>query len=139
MSNETLLERIRRLEMVQDKATDKAAPKSVESILRHLRNLLNTRQGSVLIADDYGMPDLTNFPGENLSEAAAELEDVMKKVIQKYEPRLRNVRISFEPGVDASSVLRFKLSAEVVSREENRTPVVFETVVTSSGMVKIQE
>lgn len=124
--------------MVSDKAIDKVAPKSVESILRHLRNILNTRQGSVLIADDYGMPDLTNFPGENLSEAAAELEDVMKRIIQKYEPRLTNVKISFEPEVDASSVLRFKLSAEVISRE-NRTPVVFETVVTSSGMVKIEE
>ncbi len=139
MNNETLLERIRSLERGPDETMYKDTPKNVESILRHLRNMLNTRQGSVPIADDYGMPDLTNFPGENLSEAAAELEDVRRRIIQKSEPRLTNVRISFEPEVDESSVLRFKLGAEVISRDENRTPIVFETVVTSSGMIKIEE
>jgi type VI secretion system protein len=139
MNNETLLERIRNLEKSPDELTDKDASRNVQSILQHLRKILNTRQGSVLIADDYGMPDLTNFPGENLSAAAEELEEIMKVIIQRYEPRLVNVKVGFEPESNDSSTLRFKLSAESISGQDTRTPIIFETVVTSEGMVRIDK
>jgi type VI secretion system protein len=139
MNNETLLERIRNLEKSPEELADKDASRNVLSILQHLRKILNTRQGSVLIADDYGMPDLTNFPGENLSAAAEELEEIMKAIIQKYEPRLVNVKVGFEPEVNDSSTLRFKLSAESMSEQNTRTPIIFETVVTSEGMVRIDK
>jgi len=139
MKDETLLERIRNLDKDPGELTDKETPKSVQSILQHLRKILNTRQGSVLIADDYGMPDLTNFPGENLSAAAEELEEIMKTIIQKYEPRLINVKIGFEPEVNDSSTLKFKLSAESTSEQNARTPIIFETVVTSEGMVRVDK
>ncbi len=139
MNNETLLERIRNLEKSPEELADKDTSRNVLSILQHLRKILNTRQGSVLIADDYGMPDLTNFPGENLSAAAEELEEIMKAIIQKYEPRLVNVKVGFEPEVNDSSTLRFKLSAESISEQNTRTPIIFETVVTSEGMVRIDK
>ncbi len=137
MNSETLLERIRNLDKRLEEISDQESQGSLYSILQHLRKILNTRQGSVLIADDYGMPDLTNFPGENLSEAAEELEEIMKTIIQRYEPRLTNVKINFEPEINDYSTLRFKLNAEIVTREDTRTPVVFETVVTSEGMVRV--
>jgi type VI secretion system protein len=139
MNDETLLERIRNLEKDPDGSVDKETSRGTQSILQHLRKILNTRQGSVLIADDYGMPDLTNFPGENLSEAAGELETVMKLIIQKYEPRLSNVKIGFEPDLNDTSTLRFKLSAELISEQNKKMPVLFETVVTSEGMVRVEK
>lgn len=139
MKDETLLERIRNLDKRAGVSTDRETSRSIQSILQHLRKILNTRQGSVLIADDYGMPDLTNFPGENLSEAAGELEEIMMTIIQRYEPRLINVKVGFEPEANDSSTLRFKLSAEVTSEQDKKTPIVFETVVTSEGMVKVDK
>ncbi len=110
----------------------------VDSILEHLRNILNSRHGSVMIADNYGMPDLTNFPGENLGASVKELERIMKSTVEKYEPRLTNVRISYDPESSSGFSLKFGLSAEIsAAYSEKRSPIFFETVITSDGFVKV--
>lgn len=110
----------------------------VDSILEHLRNILNSRHGSVMIADNYGMPDLTNFPGENLGASVKELEKIMKSTVEKYEPRLTNVRISYDPESSSGFSLKFGLSAEVsAAYSSKRSPIFFETVITSDGFVKV--
>lgn len=101
--------------------------------------MLNTRQGSVPIADDYGMPDLTNFPGEDLTAAADELQQVIEKVIRKYEPRLEKVAIVFEPRPGETTLLRFKLEGATGDERNGSIPVVLETVVTAEGAVRVEE
>jgi type VI secretion system protein len=111
---------------------------AMSSILDHLRNILNTRRGSVQIADNYGMPDLTNFPGDNLSTAVVELEKMLKNTIEKYEPRLTNVKVSYNPDMNNNLTLKFGLSAEIVAGYgEGQQPIFFETVITSDGIVKV--
>ncbi|MDQ5986626.1 MAG: hypothetical protein CSYNP_02356 [Syntrophus sp. SKADARSKE-3] len=139
MIEESLLERIRHLEKSPTVRGTRDLSLGVRSVMNHLQKMLNTRQGSVPIADDYGMPDLTNFPGEDLTSAADELQQIIKKVIQKYEPRLEKVEVQFEPRPGETSLLRFKLEGAVGNERSGFMPVVLETVVTAEGMVRIED
>ncbi len=137
MFQDRLLERISRIE--RDPSGRDALPVAweVRSITRHLQRLLNTRQGGVPIAEDYGIPDFTNIPGETLTETAQEMVKVIRQVINRYEPRLSHVQISFIPIKDEILSLRFKIDARL-ARDE-RVPVSLETRVMAEGKVEIQD
>ncbi len=140
MYEESLLERIRHLEKKTETGSPRDVSQGVRSIIDHLQRMLNTRQGSVLIADDYGMPDFTNFPDDDLKATADDVERIISHMIEKYEPRLQKVRVYFESKSGDMFDLRFKLEAEMISSSEQgkSVPVVFETVVTSEGKVRVE-
>lgn len=140
MYEESLLERIRRLETSPEWRGARDISRGVRSVVNHLQRLLNTRQGGVLIADDYGMPDFTNVPGEDLTAVAQDIERIINQVIQKYEPRLDRVRVHFDPQPGEFLTLRFRLEADMISHTERgkTVPVTFETIVTSDGKVRIE-
>jgi len=99
--------------------------------------MLNTHQGSVPIADDYGIPDITNAPGESFLETTKRIEKTLQQVIMKYEPRLTGIRLSLMS--DSADVLALRFKMEAVLMEDRSTPVVFETVVSSDGKVNVSE
>ena len=138
MLEESLLERLRYVENHPEARGARDASRGIRSIVNHLRRLLNTKQGSVQIGAEYGMPDITNFPGEHLEGTAQEVESVLGAVINKYEPRLKNVKIKFDPDGKDVLALRFKLEADLVIDRDRVIPIVFETIVTSSGMVRVE-
>jgi len=135
MYRERLLERIRAMELNPLERGEQNVTGEIHSITEHLMRMLNTRQGSTPIQDDYGIPDFTNVPGETITETAHEMERVIKSVIQRYEPRLANVKVSFNPVKDEILALRFKI--EAVLQSDNQVPVAFETVVNSEGRVEV--
>lgn len=137
MPEERLLERIRNLERDPERRVVKNVSREVESVIGYLQRLLNTRQGSSPIEEDFGIPDFTNVPGETISDTARDMERTIRQVIQKFEPRLANVRVSFVPQKDELMSLRFKIEASL--GREKGVPVAFETVVSSEGRVKISE
>jgi type VI secretion system protein len=102
----------------------------VDSVLEHLRRILNTRQGNVLTAPDYGMPDLTEFV--QAPDAQRALQTGILNSIRRYEPRLRRVNVTFA-GTDGLSVL-YDVSAALRTGGEVR----FETSVDSSGLIRVR-
>ena len=137
MSDESLLERIKNLEENPEARVQQSLSRKVTSIIRHLQAMLNTRQGSVLIADDYGIPDITNIQGEGITELSQRIETTLQEAIIKYEPRLSSVRAKMLSGETDVLSMRFKLEAVLVS--DNTTPVILETVITSDGKVSISD
>lgn len=137
MYDERLLERIRNLESNPDIRVERSLSRKVNSIISHLQNLLNTHQGSVLIADDYGIPDITNSHGEGITELTQRIENTLRQTILKYEPRLKKVQVNLQSEKDDVLSMRFKLEAVLV--HDDTTPVILETVVTSGGKVDISE
>lgn len=109
----------------------------VRSIMNHLARILNTRQGSVPILDDYGIPDFTNVPGETLTETALEMEKVIKQVLLKYEPRISDVKVAFEPQKNEIMSLRFKIEGFLL--KEKKIPISLVTVVSSEGKVAVSD
>ena len=98
----------------------KTDPRQLEdSIRRHLSLILNTRRGNVPIAQDYGMPDLTDFL-YSYGGTLGELERSLRETVRKYEPRLKSAKVSFDKheGSDPT-VLRFQISGEIAVENED--------------------
>jgi type VI secretion system protein len=136
MREERLLERLRSIETNPERRAATNPNRLVDSIMRHLSRILNTRQGSAPTVPDLGVPDFTNLPGESDSESVQEIERAIREVIRKYEPRLVQPRIEYIARDDLAVSLRFKISAVLA---EGRTPVVFNTAVSDSGRVVISD
>ena len=136
MRDERLLERIRNIELNPDRREGRDTGRRIDSILNHLQRVLNTKQGSTPIADDYGIPDFTNMPGAFSTGATHDMERMIKQVIEKYEPRLAKVRATFKSQEDDVLSLRFEIDARLADEE---VPVTFETVVVAGGKINIKE
>lgn len=135
MREERLLERIRSWEQKPERRAREDPRRTIDSILRHLTRILNTKQGNVPIAEDYGIPDFTDFVSSYL-ESVGGLERSLRQVIQRYEPRLKVLRVSFVPQEEGALSLRFEIVARLATSQE-KVPVHFETVVDTNGKVSI--
>lgn len=138
MRRERLLERIRMMEEAPERRLDSDnVDTMVQSVLEHLVRVLNTKKGSVDIDPDFGVPDITNISSSFSAEAVPELEGEIRKVIENYEPRLKDVQVRFSSQDDDLLSLRFSITAKLVTDEKSK-PVIFETIVDSDGQVKVR-
>jgi type VI secretion system protein len=80
----------------------------------HLSRMCSVRRGSLLLAPDYGVDDVTqlfhSFPG-GLEEWRSRLEDA----IRLYEPRLRSVRVVAKTTDRVDLTLRFDIYCSLVT------------------------
>jgi|SRR5579863_984317 len=107
-----------------------------DSILRHLRKMLNTRQGHVIVQPEYGMPDVTEFL-RTLPEMVQAAQEGIRNSIERFEPRLRNVAVEYVPSQEILMELRFEVTAELVTESEEAS-VWFETAVAPSGHIEVK-
>lgn len=132
----TMLERIAALESEERETEDNRVEREMQSIIAHLKKLLNTNKGSVEIAEDYGMPDMTVFAGGGISETVEQIEKAVFEVVRKYEKRLSRVKVKIAPNETDVLNINFRLEG-VLTRREN-TPVFLETSVQPGGPIKIK-
>ncbi|MBN1636431.1 MAG: type VI secretion system baseplate subunit TssE [Deltaproteobacteria bacterium] len=136
MREERLLERLRSQSRDPGRRARQDPKKIVDSVLVHLQRILNTRQGSVLIAEDYGVPDFTDTL-RNYPESVREMERSIRQMIQKYESRLRSIRVNFLPPDEDQLYLRFQITAQLALDGE-KVPVLFESLVGMDGRVDVK-
>jgi type VI secretion system protein len=136
MREHRLLDRIRQLNKNPSRRVSEDPKQMIRSIQEHLQRILNTRQGNTPIAEDYGVPDFTNFMG-SYSESQRSLERSLRQTIQKYEPRLQNVRVGFFPREDDPLTISFQIEARLVL-EGQKDPVLFESTVDSGGHIRVR-
>jgi type VI secretion system protein len=132
MNEERLLERLRSFESNPLRRGGKDRRRSIDSVLAHLQRILNTRQGNVPLADDYGVPDFLDFL-QTYPESIHEIEAGIRTAIDKYEPRLSGTSVTFIPNEDDTLTLRFQIMASLTIEEGRK--VFFETVVDADGRV----
>jgi type VI secretion system protein len=108
----------------------------VQSVLSHLQRILNTRQGNVVIAGDYGVPDFLDFL-QSYPESVHEIEHNIKNAIDKYEPRLSGASVTFVPDEDDALILRFQIIACLTVEDDRK--IFFETVVDTDGRMLIHK
>jgi type VI secretion system protein len=136
MREERLLERIRSRAKTPDRSTQEDPKRIVDSVVEHLQKLLNTRQGGAQIAPDFGMPDY-NEALRGQSGASREIEKSIRQSIQKYEPRLKAVRVRFIPLPDDLLSLNFEIYARLSIGDSEQT-VVFESLMDEDGQIRIR-
>lgn len=108
----------------------------VRSVRDHLARLLNTRQGSVPIDPYFGVPDFTNLAGGTGAGSVVEMEDEIRRMVMKYEPRVKSPRVVLNRETTDVLSIRFLLQGtlEVDHRE---IPLQISTTVGSNGRVDI--
>ena len=136
MREQRLLERIRIMAKRPNRRTSDDPKQMVRSVQEHLQRILNTRQGNVIIAEDYGIPDFTNFMS-SFPETQRSLERSIRQTIQKYEPRLQGIRVSFLQEREDTLTLSFQIQARLVLPGQ-KEDVMFESVMDSGGKVKVK-
>ncbi len=136
MREQRLLERICSWEKEPDRRSREDSGRIIDSVMGHLQRILNTRQGSVQIADDFGLPDFTDLI-DNYPESIRDLERSIRRMVQKYEPRLTSIQVNFIPQEDEKLSLDFQITAELRAGDET-LPVRFDSQMESSGKVNVK-
>jgi type VI secretion system protein len=106
----------------------------MESVVEHLRSLLNMRQGSAVTVPEMGVPDFTDlvhsFPGSGVT-----LTKAIRATIMTFEPRLRNVLVRHVAAGDSELAVRFEISAQLA--DDSNTPVKFRTEFAPGGRMDV--
>ena len=107
----------------------------VESIIEHLRGLLNTRQGECPAAMDFGVVDFTDLM-HPFPEAIQTLQRSIRATILQYEPRLKNVIVQHVRD-DEVLVLKFQITAQLASKT-SKGAVRLETQLRAGGQISVR-
>lgn len=107
----------------------------MESIRRHMVCLLNARHGMSEAAPDYGLPALSDLMAGS-EQYVRLVQDAIRTTIEKYEPRLRRVRVAHQAAEGTRQTLVFRIDAVMVGRSgEHR--VWYETSFAPTGELNI--
>jgi type VI secretion system protein len=109
----------------------------ISSILEHLGKMLNTRRGNAPVAPEYGIPDIVDLV-HSFPESIRLMEQAIRSTIEKYEPRLTNVRVKHLLPEDDVFALHFEVTAVLVQESSKRESIWFETKVTNNGEVTVR-
>lgn len=104
------------------------------SILDNLNRLFNTRRGSIDHLPDYGLPDITQVY-RDLPYSVEGLRQSIKSAVERYEPRLRRVRVDHEKGDPYAMRITFILSAEMMRGQK----VQFQTTFASHELAEVRQ
>ena len=136
MRENRLLERIRVWNRDPLKRNSEDPQAVIDSVLDHLQRILNTRQGSVMIGEDYGVPGFTDLR-QTYPDGVRDFERSIRMTIQKFEPRLQNIRVHFSPIEDDVLALRFQISGKLIA-EGNKKTITFNSVIGTEGQIQVK-
>jgi len=134
-----LLDRIASAGLEREGSVESSAGEDIEalaaSVRRNLTRLLNSRHGFSEALPDYGLPPLTELT-EGSPDYAAAVQEAIRTAIEKYEPRVRRVRVSRVIDEDTKQRLSFRIDAILMGRSgEHR--VSYETALAGSGQFEV--
>ncbi len=104
----------------------------LESVVANLQAVLNTHQG-----DGYTCPEMGVDFFDVLSRWPSSESDVLRAValtIERYEPRLRNVRVRTLPKPESAMAVHLEITAEWNGRDNVRLL----TELSRGGSVKVR-
>jgi len=99
---------------VRYKSVEAEQRDEVDSVCLHLNSLLNSRRGVLAHMNDYGLPDVEDIY-EGLPYSQQTLAFEVKKLIEKYEPRVRSVRVLAKDIKQNDCVINLDIQAFLVS------------------------
>jgi type VI secretion system protein len=136
MREHRLLDRIRVMAKNPSRRVTEDPKQMIRSVQEHLQRILNTRQGNVPIADDYGIPDFTELMS-GYPESQRVIERAIRNTIERYEPRLQAVRVAILGEEKDNLTLSFQISARMLLRE-GKDSVVFDSVLDAGGRFTVK-
>ncbi|BAN26554.1 putative uncharacterized protein [Caballeronia insecticola] len=108
----------------------------VHSVMSHLSRLLNTRQGSVQIDPLFGVPDFTNLAGTTAMGSTREIEEEIRRMVLRYEPRIKSPRVTLNREKTDVLAIRFALEG-ALEVDDREIPLRISTTVGANGRVSV--
>ena len=108
---------------------------AMQSVLANLRDILGTRQGAAAAQPDLGLPP-PNEIRQNYPASINEIQRAIAETITRYEPRLREVKVTYIQVENEHLTVHFQVAAALVINGQ-RQMVAFETCVDHAGKVKV--
>jgi len=133
-ARERLLERIGFLVSRSETRNQSRFEQVGSSIRAHLSRILRTRRKSVPIADDFGVPDLSNVAGSFESGSSVEIVRAILETVGCYEPRLLAPRVRAHETTTELGALRLEISGEILVNGQ-KMPIQFPVLVKANGEV----
>lgn len=109
----------------------------ISSVQRNLQRVLNARHGMSEALGDYGLPALTDLIVGSADYVEA-VSASIKTAVTKYEPRLRNVRVSRIADEEHTQLLAFRVDAVLVS-DSGEHKIWYETEIAATGEYRVSE
>jgi type VI secretion system protein len=131
-----LLDRIRAMAKNPSRRVTEDPQQVIRSVQEHLQRILNTRQGNVPIAEEYGVPDFTELMS-GYPESQRVIERAIRNTIERFEPRLQSVRVTLSGGEKETLTLSFQISARLMLKD-GRDSVTFDSVLDSGGRFTVK-
>lgn len=108
------------------------------AVMSHLRNMLNTRQGSSLTCPDYGIIDLSDVVND-FPDAIGIMQRAIKNSITLYEPRLKNVQVRHvQNEATHALVIEFEITGQLQLPDGRRQAIRLATAIDDCGNVKLE-
>ncbi len=136
VSERTLLERLADPRPGAPRTVAQNTDLLAESVLKHLRRMLNSWHGQTPTMPDYGIPTLSELV-HSFPESNAILSKAIRLSIEKYEPRLRRIRVGICELDDDPLNVQFDISADLVTADE-KAAIRLETRVDADGRVEVR-
>ncbi len=108
----------------------------ITSIVDNLTRLFNTRRGSIAHLPDYGLPDISQVY-RDLPFSIDGLRSAIRDVVEKYEPRLRRVRVEKQEkdkAEERDARVSFIVTGELLKGQK----VQFQTTFSSSDLAEVR-
>ncbi len=109
----------------------------IESVVKHLRKLMNSRHGCTLIQPNYGIPDLNEFMF-SLPDSLGAMKAAIKQAVEQFEPRLQSVRVQYVEDPDRPLDVHFDITAKLITENET-LPISFSTKLGTSREFEITD
>lgn len=132
-----LLERIRSHDPNFHEKEPDDVRRGVISVQRNIQNILATRQGSTILDEEIGIPEFTNMDMNISLNHRYEFELQIRKVIEKLEPRMSNIKVSMEGVKDPVEGFHFRI--EGVLGGDHPVNVGFDTIVNGEGKIFLRD
>ncbi|WP_144063503.1 type VI secretion system baseplate subunit TssE [Caballeronia insecticola] len=136
MRERRLLERIASWGAQERRTNETQVDVLVHSVMSHLSRLLNTRQGSVQIDPLFGVPDFTNLAGTTAMGSTREIEEEIRRMVLRYEPRIKSPRVTLNREKTDVLAIRFALEG-ALEVDDREIPLRISTTVGANGRVSV--
>ncbi len=137
MKERRLLERIAAWEDGEERTNKTQVDILVTSVMDHLRRLLNTRQGSVLLDPKFGVPDFTNTAGGLTAGSLSDIEEEIRRMVLKYEPRIKSPKVTVSRESTDVLSIQFGLQGRL-EVDDREIPLQLSTTIGANGKVQIR-
>lgn len=111
----------------------------LRSVIGYVGKLLNTRRGSSVLDEEFGIPDFTSIGVSYSREDIPRFEKEIAHFIERCEPRLRGVTVTYAPDPAEPFSVNFILDAGLVLSGTETLPVQLMTKINSSGKVSVSD